>query len=204
MNSDSRPSPSRFAVISKAILLVASLVTYWLLMMPLHELGHVLHALATGGRIVRVVLHPLAFSRTDVSPNPSPLVVVWGGPLWGTLLPIGIWVVWKLTRLPGAKWIQGLAAFCGIANGLYIASGAFISAGDTEDLLRLHVPAWVLMVAGVPAVAIGFWIAHRMGRHLGLAELPSRTARSYACVASAGVVITATAMVLLNRFTSLP
>ncbi len=204
MNCGSRTSPNPSAAIPKAVLLIASLLNYWLLMMPLHELGHVLHAIASGGHVTRVVLHPLAFSRTDVSPNPAPLAVVWGGPLWGTVLPLGIWLVWKSTRLPGVKWLQRLAAFCCIANGLYIASGAVIPAGDTEDLLRLGVPVWVLIASGVPVVAIGFWIAHRMGRHVGLAELPPRTARINAFLASTGVAITAAAMLAVNRLTSSP
>jgi len=49
----------------------------WLIMMATHELGHVIGAALTRGTVKRVVLHPLAISRTDISPNPHPSVVVW-------------------------------------------------------------------------------------------------------------------------------
>src|SRR5208337_624939 len=55
----------------------------WMAMMAVHELGHVVAAVATGGKVEKVVLHPLMISRTDVSPNPSPLIVVWAGPIVG-------------------------------------------------------------------------------------------------------------------------
>ena len=71
------------------LLFVVSLVALsWLAMMAVHELGHVLGALVTGGSVERVVLHPLTISQTDVSPNPHPAFVVWLGPLFGCLLPL--------------------------------------------------------------------------------------------------------------------
>ena len=39
----------------------------WFVMMAVHELGHVVGALATAGSIERVILSPLTISRTDVS-----------------------------------------------------------------------------------------------------------------------------------------
>ena len=55
--------------------LAALLVASWFLMQAVHELGHVLAAWLTGGAVQRVVLSPLEISRTDVMPNPRPLVV---------------------------------------------------------------------------------------------------------------------------------
>ncbi|HYW78763.1 MAG TPA: hypothetical protein VE890_04265, partial [Thermoguttaceae bacterium] len=69
----------------QVLLIVAATGFSWLMMMVLHEAGHVLHAWLSGGHVVRVVLDPLSFSRTDVLPNPHPLWVVVGGPLWGCL-----------------------------------------------------------------------------------------------------------------------
>ena len=50
----------------------------WLAMMATHELGHVLGAYISGGRVSQVVLHPLTISRTDLAHNPHPLLVVQG------------------------------------------------------------------------------------------------------------------------------
>ncbi len=63
------------------IVLVGTFIGFsWLAMQAVHELGHVLGAVATGGRVTEVVLHPCTISRTDVHPNPHPLLVVWPGP----------------------------------------------------------------------------------------------------------------------------
>ena len=56
--------------------------------MLLHELGHIAAAVVSGGSVRQVVLYPLTFSRTDVEPNPHPLLVVWAGPIFWALLPL--------------------------------------------------------------------------------------------------------------------
>ena len=73
------------------VLLIASSIGFsWLGMMVVHEAGHVLHLRLSGGTVEKVVLHPLAISRTDPGENPHPLVVAWGGPVWGCLIPLGV------------------------------------------------------------------------------------------------------------------
>jgi len=69
-------------------LILSMLAGSWLGMQAVHELGHVLGALMTGGRVARVVLHPTTISRTELVTNPSPLIVVWGGPVFGALAPL--------------------------------------------------------------------------------------------------------------------
>jgi len=60
-------------------------------MMAVHEFGHVIGALTSGGVVERVVLYPLTISRTDVSPNPNPSIVVWLGPILGCVIPVCVW-----------------------------------------------------------------------------------------------------------------
>ena len=74
----------------QVIILISALLLSWLGMMAVHELGHVVGAVLTGGNVLRVVLHPAAISRTEVLPNPAPLIVAWAGPLFGCLVPGGI------------------------------------------------------------------------------------------------------------------
>ena len=47
----------------------------------MHEAGNVLVARVTGGEVIKVALHPLIGSRTDLGENPHPLAVVWEDPL---------------------------------------------------------------------------------------------------------------------------
>lgn len=78
------------------LFVISLLLLSWLGMQAMHELGHIAAAYATGGNVVRVVLHPTAISRTDVSPNPAPLIVAWAGPILGCLFPA---LITKIARL---------------------------------------------------------------------------------------------------------
>ena len=70
------------------LLLICTMISAsWFLMQAVHEAGHVLAGWMTGGTVERVILHPLAISRTDMKHNPSLLLVCWGGPVLGVVIP---------------------------------------------------------------------------------------------------------------------
>ena len=58
--------------VRQAMLIGSFLPLCWLGMMIVHEAGHVAGAMLSGGTVIRVILHPLAISRTDVDPNHFP------------------------------------------------------------------------------------------------------------------------------------
>lgn len=158
---------------SKQILLLATLLPLsWLLMQVVHETGHILAAIATGGTVTHVVLHPLAISRTDVSPNPAPLTVVWAGPLLGTLLPLVIFALAHQAKSPIAFLLRFFAGFCAIANGLYIGVGSFAGIGDAGEMLHLGSPRWTLWLTGLLLVPLGFLLWNNQGSSFGLGQHP--------------------------------
>ena len=108
----------------------------WLAMMLVHELGHVVGALITGGSVERVVLHPLTISRTDVSPNPHPAVVVWLGPVLGGLVPLALFMFVPRWLVVLRNVCRFFAGFCLVANGAYISMGSFDPVGDCGEMLR--------------------------------------------------------------------
>lgn len=140
----------------------AGLYLAWLGMLALHEAGHVLHAWGSGGRVVRVSLPLLGFSQTIVHPNPHELFVVWGGPAWGSLLPLIACAIvraaWRNVPAP----LRFFAGFCLIANGAYLGVGWTTAAGDAGDLVRLGTPVPVLIGFGVACTAAGLWMWHRV------------------------------------------
>jgi len=144
-----------------ALLLALAAYPAWLAMSLLHELGHCLHALLTGGHITHISLPLLDFSRTDVSPNPHPQFVAWGGPLWGSLLPLLILILTPRTATRLRLATQLFAGFCLIANGAYLALGPLMTAGDPHDLLRHGAPTWTLITSGALAFAAGLHLWHR-------------------------------------------
>jgi hypothetical protein len=137
-------------------------------MMLVHELGHILGAAITGGRVTRLVWHPLVFSRTDISPNPHPLIVVWSGPLVGVLLPLLIERIVAWRGADAAYMFKLFTGFCLIANGAYLGIGFFDAAGDAGDMIRLGTPAWLMMTFGVSAALLGLWLWHLASFRLGL------------------------------------
>src|SRR5688572_29401782 len=123
------------ARLHQPVLIASALLASWLGMQAVHELGHVLGAWATGGRVERVVLHPLTISRTDLVENPRPLAVTWAGPVFGVLAPLVPWGITAGHRMPGAFVLRFFAGFCLLANGLYIGVGSLDGIGDCGDLL---------------------------------------------------------------------
>ena len=149
--------------VARVLLWLTAAYASWLAMMAVHEAGHVLHAWATGGRVVRVELPLLGFSGTDVSPNPRPAVVAWGGAAWGCLLPLAAWAVCPRKARRAGITSQLFAGFCLIANGVYLGVGWIDRVGDAGDLLRHGTPVWVLMAFGLIASGGGLYLWHRIG-----------------------------------------
>lgn len=137
-------------------------------MQVIHEAGHLLAAWATGGRVTALVLHPLAISRTDIAPNPRPLAVIGGGPLFGAVAPVAAWLFASRLRRPSAYLWRFFAGFCLIANGAYIGSGAIEPVGDAADLVRLGTRPWTLAAFGLVTVSAGLALWNRQAASFGL------------------------------------
>jgi Peptidase M50B-like len=152
----------------QCLLIVSVFLLSWLLMQAVHELGHVAAAWKTGGSVERVVLHPLAISRTDVEPNPHPLIVAWGGPIVGVLAPLVLWAAVASGRLPIAWLARFFAGFCLLANGLYIGVGSFQGIGDAGDMLRYGSPHWTLWLFGLVTAPAGLVLWNGLGPHFGI------------------------------------
>jgi len=151
------------------ILLILSFLAFsWLAMQAVHELGHVLGAVVSGGGVERVILHPLVFSRTDVNPNPHPLLVVWMGPLIGGVLPLVAFLLAKVMRLPGLYLFRFFAGFCLIANGVYIAGGSLEGLADAGDMLRYGSSTWQLILFGLVTAPLGLYLWNGQGQNFGL------------------------------------
>ncbi len=145
------------------VFMISVLMLSWLGMMIVHELGHVVGAVVTGGTVGRVVLHPMTISRTEILPNPNPLIVVWLGPLTGCLLPIGIWSMLP-TRLVVVRQVAlFFAGFCLLANGCYILFGSVDGVGDCGVMMQHGSPFWTLIAFGGVSIPSGIVAWHRLG-----------------------------------------
>jgi hypothetical protein len=187
---------------SQMLLLLSACASAWLGMQAVHELGHVVGAWLTGGDVERVVIHPLAISRTDVAPNPEPLVVVWAGPIIGVLLPLAAWGIFDAARSPGAWAARFFAGFCLLANGLYIGIGSFDGVGDAGDMLRAGSPIWSLWLFGLVAAPLGLALWNGLGKWFGFGRDAPPVPASRAIAAAA--VMLATILASLGYSAAVP
>jgi len=185
--------------IPQLILIGSFIPLCWLAMQVVHEFGHVMLAWATKGEVTKVALHPLIVSRTDLTQNPHPLAVVWGGPLFGSLLPLLAFVVASISRIPGVYFFRFFAGFCLVANGVYIGTGWLIANGaDPGVMIENGSPTWLLVVFGLLTFPAGLYLWHRQGRHFGLAEANGHVSIA-ATVVSAALLIVLVAFELIRN-----
>jgi hypothetical protein len=178
----------------QALLITSTLLGSWLGMMAVHELGHVAHLWLTGGTVERVVLHPLAISRTDPGENPHPLIVAWGGAIWGCLIPLGLLLAVRAAARTHAYLAAFFAGFACVANGAYLVGDCFVRGGDARDLLQHGTPPWALVAFGVPAVAVGLYLWHGLGPHFGFGRSQGEVDRR----AAVGTTLALIALVALE------
>jgi len=156
--------------LSQFTLIASTLGFCWLGMQVVHEVGHVLAAYAGGETVSKVVLHPLAISRTDVSHVRHPLLVIWGGPILGSLLPLVLLSVVRRLRSGLFFLFQYFAGFCLVANGAYLGVGSYGGVGDAGDLLHHGASSWSLILFGLISVPAGLSLWNGLGPHFGLGE----------------------------------
>jgi hypothetical protein len=149
-------------------------------MMAVHEAGHVLGALLTGGTVKVVVLHPLRISCTVLSHNSHPLLVTWAGPVMGVLIPLAAFGVAAALRMPGAYLLRFFAGCCSIANGVYIGVGSIVRIYDADDMLRHGSQTWHLWLFGGVTIPLGLLLWHRLGPYFGLGKARGLVSRGAA------------------------
>lgn len=184
--------------LEQAVLLVTFTGFCWLAMQAVHEWGHVLGAYATGGTVVRVVLHPLTISRTDVHPNPDPLLVTWAGPAVGALLPLLAYLAAVALRAPGRFLFRFFAGFCLVANGAYIGVGSVEGIADAGELMRHGAAQWQLVLFGVAAISLGLTLWNGLGPAFGLGAARGRVSRPAVLISLALFVLLSAVLAVLG------
>jgi hypothetical protein len=174
------PGPMTANRLIQLTLIVSILCISWLWMMIVHELGHVILAWTSGETVSKVVLHPLAISRTDTSHEKHPLLVIWGGPAIGSLLPACVFFAAKILGFKYFYLFRFFAGFCLVANGAYLGVGSFSSIGDAGDLARAGCPRTIMVVFGLVCAAAGFGLWNGLGPYFGMKQAGGKVDRTAA------------------------
>lgn len=178
----------------QSLLITSTLAFSWLTMQAVHELGHVVHLWATGGTVEYVVLHPLAISYTHPGENPHPLIVAWGGAIWGCAIPLVLLLLVRSTARSYSYLAAFFAGFCLIANGAYLAADSFLQGGDARELIGHGTPPWVLVLFGLTAIALGLSLINGLGPQFGRGPAEGRVDRR----AALGMTLALLIVVLLE------
>jgi hypothetical protein len=150
------------------VLIGSTLAFSWLAMQAVHELGHVVGLMLSGGEVAQVILHPAKISQTRLADNPHPQFVAWMGPVVGTLLPAVLMLVARIADWRGCYVLQFFAGFCLVANGAYLAFGSIGGIGDAGDLVRHGAAPTLLWMFGLVTIPTGLWLWNGLGSHFGL------------------------------------
>ncbi len=178
---------------SRATMLAVLLLCWWW-MQAVHELGHVLAAVALKRSVVGVDWLPWGLSYTQIEPVPSPAAVTWAGMICGAMLPVGVWILVRWSWPSQEHWWRFFAGFCLSANGAYALGGSLAPMGDVADLLALGVPAWQPGVLGAVFLLAGLALWHGQGQCFARVT-PVQTRRIWLLAGA-----TALLMVLLHPF----
>jgi hypothetical protein len=172
-------------------LIVAVIGFSWLGLQVVHEAGHVLHAWASGGTVIGVVLRPTTVSETLVWPNPRPQFVAWGGPIWGCAIPLVLWGVTWLAARRYAFLARFFAGACLVGNGAYLGASTLASESelDAPVILAQGGAAWQTLLFAVVAMVSGFYVWNGLESAFGLGDAKGRVDRSATVVAVAILAI---------------
>jgi hypothetical protein len=187
----------------QVVLMFSTAALSWLLMLAVHESGHVLQGWVSGAKLDAVHLPLLGFSRTDFAVNPHPLFVAWGGAWWGSVLPLAILVAARCFAAKRHVYLLAwFAGFCLVANGAYLLGGAILSGGadDGGAILQHGGARWQLLGFGVIAVAAGLYLWNGLGPCFGLGPSRGQVDRKTAvAVTIALLVVVCLETLLANR-----
>lgn len=172
----------------QVVLIVSVVLLSWFGAMLVHEFGHVIGAVATGGRVDGVVLPAVGFSQTLIGGEPHMLITIWAGPLVGVLLPLAVYAGWLAGRLPGDYVWRFFCGVCLVLNGAYLAFGTINNAGDVGDLLFYGAAKWQLWFFGAVTMPTGMWMWRGIGAHFGLGAARGRV-QPMAAYTCAGLLV---------------
>lgn len=158
---------------SRVLAIAAMAIGMLVATMFVHELGHVLGAIATGGLVVSVEIRPGRIGHTLVNPNPAPSVVLWSGFLFGWFAPMATRPAWGVQRGLIGPALRAAAWFSWLAFGSYLALAGRERLTDTGQLFANGWPLTLLMVVGAAVAVVGYvfsrdaWatINERLERH---------------------------------------
>ncbi len=133
----------------------------------IHESGHALNAVLTGGSLNKITMSPLSWCYASTSGG-NKIFVTWGGFLWQTIVPTALLILlWRFkSRLSLFALFLVLVSFA--VSGIYMITGALAGIGDGGNLVRYGIPPFILLTVGSILLLCCLPLSLLMGVLLGL------------------------------------
>lgn len=135
-----------------------------------HELGHGLTLIATGGELDFIEVSPFSWSYAHYRSNPEPMATSWSGFLWETIFGVlAFSILWiAKSRLSLFGVVLAIASLAG--TGIYMLVGAVLRIGDSAALIRMGVPPAVLVITGSVLLLLVLPLILPLGGLLGVGK----------------------------------
>ncbi len=134
----------------------------------IHEFGHGINVLATGGSIGRISISPLSWSYISYAGGGEARATTWGGFLWETILPLLIFLGLWCIKSRASFWALLLAMVALATTAIYMLVGAFLDIGDAGFLVRVGLPTWPFVAIGAGLLLLCLLLALPLGTLLGI------------------------------------
>ena len=133
----------------------------------IHESGHALNAVLTGGSLNKITMSPLSWCYAWTSGG-NRIFVIWGGFLWQTIVPtVILLLLWCFkSRLSLYALFLVLVSFA--ESGIYMITGAVAGIGDGGNLVRYGIPPFILLTVGSILLLCCLPLSLPMGVLLGI------------------------------------
>jgi hypothetical protein len=147
-----RDFPSRRDPLLGVLRLSVLLLVSWVVMCTTHEFGHILGGWLSGGTLQRAELRPWKLPFSIFNPDPRPLVTLWSGPIFGSVLPVIVSLVLR------RRWSCFVTWFCVLANGAYLATAWYAGGAllDTNRMFAAGASKWSVLAF----IAITFMVGY--------------------------------------------
>ena len=165
----------------------------------IHEFGHILNGVATGGKFDHIEFSVLGWSRAFLAPHGEPRAVSWGGVQWAcTISLLGFLLCWAF-RSRAVLFFLVLTIDAFASSGQYLMVGLFTGEGDGAHLAMMGVSKPILIIIGSALLLVVFPISGLAGPLLGLGRRRNPYWRTLLAVGSP-VVLLSLAVFIYNMF----
>ena len=163
----------------------------------LHECGHVINGIATGGRYGRIEISVLGWSYAYLADYGEARAVAWGGFLWETVGSLVLFLSWWALRRPGAVWGLLFATYNFASGGVYMLTGLMSGRGDSANLARMSISEPALIGLAIALILIACLLSTLIAPLLRLGR--RRTPYRQTLVALGTPVITLVAILAIHN-----